>query len=272
MLVKIVRADAQTFGFTSADKTLTYSSLDYEPTDGLTSSAFQGSTGSGVDNLDVFGALTSARITEADLRAGKWDGARITVYAMHLEDPSAGVMTLSSGIIGEVEVENGRFTAEVRSLAQHLKQAVIDLTTKTCRARRLGDARCKVSLAGDKGGVAIQATRTLSSGSGSSLVFGSDSAPTGHYSHGIVKMLDGPNTGVEREVKSHTLNAGNAEITLRRPFPYAVTAGEDALLEAGCDRLFVTCDTEFGNANNFHGEHLLPGNDKVLQVGRAPDA
>ncbi|MCW5936717.1 MAG: DUF2163 domain-containing protein [Fimbriimonadaceae bacterium] len=271
VLVLVTRKDGTKLGFTSADEPVTFGGDVYEPTDGLRHTEIQSRSGNGVDNLDILGSLSSARISGADLVAGAYDGARIAVRVIDRRDVAAGAALLHVGFIGEVTSKNGEFRAEVRSLSHLLKQNVGDVTSKACRVRRLGDAQCKVNLSGNTvGGVPICATKTLSGGSGVSLTFGSDSAPTGHYSNGIVKFTSGPNSGIEREVKTHALSSGNAVIELRTPFPFAVTAGETALLEAGCDRLVATCRSKFANANNFHGEPDLPGNDKVLKRGRPP--
>lgn len=270
VLVLLSRTDGVTLGFTDCDEQISYDGDIFEPSDGLQSSSIAQTANSGVDNLDVGGVLKSARITEADIVAGRYDGCRVLIRLVNRADLTDGDVILLTGIIGEVRVRDGVFHTEVRSLSHLLKQSVGDLTSKTCRVRRLGDAQCKVNLAGSSGGTPLQSTRTLASGSGLNLTFGSDSAPTGFYSSGIVRFTSGPNANIEREIKTHTLSSGNAVLSLRTAFPFAISPGETAQLTAGCDRVFGTCVSKFGNANNFRGEHLLPGNDIVVKMGRAP--
>lgn len=269
VLLLVTRRDGVKLGFTDSDETVTFSGDDYEPSEGLKASAISSSAGSGVDNLDVGGALQSARITETDISAGLYDGARVAVRLVDRTNVALGAAVLLTGVIGEIKVKNGSFYAQVRSLSSLLKQSVGDMTSKTCRVKRLGDARCKVDMDGNTaGGTPIRANKALDSGSGLNLTFASDSAPTGYYTYGVVTFTSGPNSGISREVKSHTLSSGKAVLVLRTAFPFAVTSGQTAQLEAGCDRVFATCRDKFANANNFHGEHLLPGNDKVSKALR----
>lgn len=270
-LIKIVRKDGFTLGFATIDVPLVYDGLTYEPTDGMSASAVESQVGTGVGNMEVIGVLTDDRITEEDVAAGLWGGASVYIYRTDWKNISAGVMTEYRGFIGTIDQSRVTVSAEVDGLAQLQQQTVGWQTSKNCACRRLGNAQCKVVMSGNTvGGVPIRANKTLASGSGTSLVFSSDSAPTGHYSHGTVKFTSGPNTNIEREVKVHSLVSGNAEISLRTPFPFAVTPGQTALLEAGCDRTWLTCKTKFANRNNFHGQAELPGNDKILKVGRPP--
>lgn len=273
LLFRVVRADDQVFGFTSAEKPISYDGTDYLPNEGMASSDIDSTVGSGIDSLSVHSLLiASGEITEADVRAGLWENARIEVRLVNRRDLTMGDILLFAGQIGETKVVPGQVVeAEVRGLAQSLKQSIIVKTSKTCRCRRLGDSCCKKALGGNTvGGTPIQATRTLYSGAGTSLTFASDSAPNGHYRYGIVKFTSGPNTGIEREVKTHVLTSGRAVLTMRTAFPFAVTPGETAILTAGCDKTLGTCRAKFANANNFHGEADLPGNDQVVRIGRAP--
>lgn len=271
LLVKITRADAVVLGFTSHDQDITYSGTTYYASDALSSSAREAKAGTDVDNMDFSGVLQSSHLTEADMAAGLYDGARVISYLVNYTALADGHKVMGTGIIGAVTTEDSSFQAEERSLCQLLKQVAGEQTSVTCRAQ-LGDARCKVNMAGNaQNGSPIRASKSLDSGSGLNLTFASDSAPTGHYNYGAVTFTSGPNTGLSRQIKTHTLTTGKAVLVLRQAFPYAVVAGDVATLEAGCDKTFsASCVTRFANANNFHGEPDIPGNDKMVKVGRAP--
>lgn len=278
-LVKVARDDGLTLGFTTFDRQLDYDDgggeVEYQPSDGISVTAVDSEVGTGVDNMDVIGVLSDDRITEADLDAGLWDGASVTVYCVNWANLANGALTEFKGFIGEIEQGTVSFKCEVRGLSHMLRQVTGWETSKNCIVRRLGNAQCKVNLGGTTvGGVLIRANvdaaGDFAAGS-TELTLGPHSAPTGHYSHGIIKMIDGPNAGLEREIKAHTLTGGNVcELTLRTPFPFAVSVGETALLEAGCDRTWATCGAKFANKNNFHGQAQLLGNDKLLKIGRPP--
>src|SRR5690606_1399097 len=96
--------------------------------------------------MDVAGALTSGAIGEDDLIAGRWDGARVALFAVDWTDPGAAV-ALGEGRIGAVETKGTGFTAELRGAAAALDRPVVEATSPECRAE-LGDRRCRVAMAG----------------------------------------------------------------------------------------------------------------------------
>jgi len=267
-LVRIARTDGVVFGFTSNDVAIVYGGLTYEPVDGLQLTGIVSAVGTGVDNLNGGGFLSSTRITEADIVAGLYADARLEV---RIYDRATAEATnpIVAGYMGEISVADGVFTCEFRSLASRMSTTVGDLTAKNCRVRRLGDAQCKFNLAGTVvGGRSAKATRTVSAASGSTITFASESAPTDFYKYGVVKFTSGLNSGLEAEVKTHTLSAGSAVIELRSPFPFVVAVSDTAELTVGCDRVRSTCVSKFANVANFHGEPLLPGNEVMTTQGR----
>ncbi len=270
-LVLIVRTDGVALGFTSSDRPVTFEGREYVPAAGLATSAIQQTVGTGVDNLDVTGVLSSPLVSAEDLEAGRYDGARIAVTLIDRTAPGLGGVRLLAGTLGEVETTDAGFRAEVRSLSQRLKQVVGDATSPTCRCRRLFDRQCKVDPNGTAlNGAPNRRTRALASGGGATLTFAGDGAPDGHYAFGTVRFVTGRNAGIERDVKAHSNAGGAAALTLVTGFPYPFAAGDQAVLSAGCDRKFGTCGGKFGNANNFHGEEKIPTNDKIGKVGRPP--
>lgn len=267
-LVKLTRTDGFALGFTDSDTAISYGGQDYDPTSGLASTAISTGVGTGTDNMEANGFLTSDRITEADIVAGLYDLARVEV---RIYDRESGEATdpIMSGPLGEISFSDGVFKTEVRSLSSRLNMVVGDVTCINCRNRRLGDAGCKFNLAGTVGGTPAQSSRTVDVASGLSITFLADSAATDFYKYGVVKFTTGDNAGISREVKTHSLSSGKAVIGLRQAFPFAVSPGDVATLEVGCDRTIATCRTKFNNEDNFHGEPFLPGNEKMTQQGRA---
>src|SRR3546814_17308261 len=69
---------------------------------GMTPSAIERREGLDPDTMVVAGALTSGAIREDDLIAGRWDGARVALFAVHWADQAATV-ALGAGPIGAVE-------------------------------------------------------------------------------------------------------------------------------------------------------------------------
>lgn len=271
MLVRVTRRDGLVVGMTSAQSAITYDSTTFEPQVGLASSAIEQSAGTGIDSIDVDGFLTSDVITEIDLEAGLWDGAAVELLLVNRSNLAQGHVMLMKGSLGQVTIDDHGFRSEVLGLSNLLKQNIAQRTSPTCRCRRLGDSQCKISMVGNAvNGHAIRQTVTVSSVASDLQFVANSSAPTGHFASGIVRCEDGANAGLEREVKSHTKVGSTAEIELHIPFPFVIEVGDEVRLEAGCDRSLARCRDYFDNANNFHGEPFLPGNDKITQAGRAP--
>lgn len=120
-------------------------SVTYAAASGYTPSDIAGADDLSVDNLEVSGILTSPSITEADLNAGIWDHAAVTIFLVNWADLTQGAMILRSGTLGEVTVERNTFKAELAGVNQAYKRTVGELTAALCRAS-LGDSRCKVPL------------------------------------------------------------------------------------------------------------------------------
>jgi uncharacterized phage protein (TIGR02218 family) len=255
-------------GFTSHDRNIKLREADhthvvYRAKSSLDASAVRTETGSGVDNLEVIGLLQDDRISEDDLHRGIYDGAAVWLFLVNFRNLDAGRITLLRGNVGEVNWTGSGFRAELRSLAGRLQQQIGEMTSSQCRVRALGDNRCKVNLDD------FQETHTCDEVTDPyRLRFGGDGHASDYYTYGRLVGTDGVNEGYEREVKDHSHDGGGAHIILQRPFPYNVAVGDHFILEAGCDRRFPTCKNRFDNVVNFRGEPHIPGNDKLLKLGR----
>ena len=70
---RVTRRDGEVFGFTDHDRDLTVGGQVYGAATGYTRSAIAGNAGLSVANLDVDAILDANAITDADLRAGRFD-------------------------------------------------------------------------------------------------------------------------------------------------------------------------------------------------------
>lgn len=262
---RVERLDGTIFGFTGHDKTLSIDSVDYEAGASVDASALRNQIGTGTDNLDILGLLDSNAITETDLKAGLYDGALIEVFLVNWADLTMGRLLLLKGTIGQITFSDGKYVAELVGLMQRLGQQIGELTSPTCRVKQLGDTRCQVNLASFTfAGKVVDGTPAPSR---VEMTFASTTEASGYFDYGTVEFTTGPNTGIVREIKRHTLVAGEALIELQEPFPFDVTAGDQATLIAGCDRRFATCKAKFDNVVNFRGEPHLPGTDSYIRRG-----
>lgn len=250
----------EVMGFTDHDRTLSFDGVTYEAETGFTATEIESSLGLAVDNAEASGALSSARLSEARLAAGDFDGAAVELWRVNWQAVDQRLL-LKRGVVGEVTRGRGFFTAEVRGLSHALNQAKGRLFQYGCDAL-LGDARCGVDL--DSPDFSAEVAVNACSERRHLVVSGAQGFAAGFFAQGTWRFLSGANAGRQGQVKFHRLRAGGAEIELWQPLPSAAAAGDRLLLRAGCDRQFATCRAKFDNAARFRGFPHMPGDDFVM--------
>lgn len=252
---RLARRDGVALGFTTHDRDLTIDGLSYRSSPGMLPSAVRRTSGLEASTMDVSGALTSAAITERDLETGRWDGARVAIFAIDWEAPGGEQLALGRGELGAVSIEAEGFTAELNGPAAILDRPVSEATSPECRAR-FGDTRCRVDLAHHRRMSAVTAVVD------ESIIDVADTEPAANaYAYGRLRWIDGENGGLSSAI----LSSAGDRIMLREPPPFAIAAGARIELTEGCNRLFETCRDRFANAENFRGEPHLPGNDLLTR-------
>lgn len=269
---RVTRRDGTVLGFTEHDRDLILAGppVAGRPFAGLTfraASGFQASdaeTGAGLaaEASEIAGGFSSAAIHEADLAAGRYDGARVETFLVDWQDP-ARHMLLRAGEIGEVTRAGGAFRAELRRLTHALDQVKGRIYGHRCDAV-LGDGRCGVDLDGsDAGGsslrgeaevVAVLDERRL-------RVAGLQGFAARFFRHGILTFSQGGNAGLSTDIEDHRRQDEAVELTLWLPMPLPVAVGDRFSIVAGCDKSFATCRTKFANQLNFRGFPHMPGSD-----------
>lgn len=251
---RIERRDGVAIGLTDHDRDLYIAGVTHHAAPGMTPSAIKRSDGLDTDTMDVAGALTSAAITEGDLLAGRWNGARVQLFAVNWQAPGGDRVPLGEGTIGAVETRDNAFTAELRGASAAFDAPVVEETSPECRAE-LGDKRCRVAMAGRRQLVRITA------GTESSITVDQVEPSANAYGLGLVRWLTGANAGLESAVA----RSDGAVLTLRQP-PYAAAVpGVLIEISQGCDKSIATCADRFANAENFRGEPYLPGIDLLTR-------
>ena len=255
----------ETLGFTDHDRDLSFDGTIFEASAGFTGSEIESSLGLAVDNLEAKGALQSARLSEARLKAGDFDHAEAEVWRVNWQDTSQRVL-MRKGHIGEVTAGGQAFEAELRGLSHLLSQNKGRIYQFSCDAA-LGDARCKVNLAA----LAFSAAGSVLQAGGASLVLGGISFADDWATRGVIRFDSGAGAGRSLAVKRHRLVAGETRISLWAVPGFAVMAGDAVTLIAGCDRQFSTCRAKFSNAVNFRGFPHMPGTDFVTAFASEGD-
>ena len=139
---RITLTSGEKLGFTDHDATLGFDGTTFEAAAGFTGSEIESSLGLSIDNLEVNGALQSARLDEARLAAGDFDHAAIEIWRVNWQDVAMRVVQ-HKGHLGEVTTGAGAFEAELRGLAHVMNQPKGRIFQFGCDAL-LGDGRCGV--------------------------------------------------------------------------------------------------------------------------------
>jgi hypothetical protein len=340
--------------FTDHDADLVIDGETYIAVQGYNASDLKSSSDLNPDTLDIIGILNTSAITEDELFAGFWDGAEFRIFYVNWSDLTQGSMIERQGSLGEVTVDRGKFTVELRGRMQNYAVQLGRVESPSCNAN-LGDARCKVDLdatdsngslfrktgvtdgaspdgltlyasdrteagptdtrdvtgvtnadpgvvsyaspfdppliegeavvlSGIVGPNLINTTTIVRNPGDTSFELGIDTSDTsaypgyvsggkvtrlgdsGFFDFGLVTMIGSgnPNAGISREVKSYV----PGQFVLQQAFPYEVTAGDEYIATAGCDKSLATCRDRFNNVVNNRSFPYLLGTDKIVQVGR----
>ena len=252
----VVRRDGQAFGFTDHDRPLEVGGHGYEPQSGFTQTEARETLGMAVDAVDIEGALSSPVLEEADIVAGLFDGAEITTLLVNWRQPGQFAQ-IRKAVIGKITLADGRFVAELESVAASLDKPNGRNLRRECDAR-LGDGRCKVNLgAGPFNGAG---TALSINAAGTVLVAGLDAFPAGWFSLGEATWTSGALAGRKSTVLDHriTMEGMLLAFAAHEAMP---SPGDTFAIVAGCDKRFETCKAKFANPLNFRGFPHLPGND-----------
>lgn len=264
---KVTRTDGVVLGFTDHDRDLVVDGLSYRASSGFRRTAIRSSASMAVDNLDLEAVLDSEAITDADLRAGRYDRAEVEVFLINWADPAMGVLRLRRGWLGDVTIRDHMAVAELRGLMQALTRQAVELYTPECRAD-LGDHRCKVELGPytrKARVVEVQDRRSFTI----ELLEGQDplEPAAGYYDGGVLTWLSGANLGLRMEIRA--LDAATGALTLFLPMAFQIAADDQVSFYPGCDKRLETCIHKFDNVLEFRGEPFVPGQDELY---RYPDA
>ncbi|WP_018184143.1 DUF2163 domain-containing protein [Kaistia granuli] len=261
---RLTRKDGVVLGFTDHDRDLVFDGVTFEAATGLAASEASAETGMVTGGMEVAGALTSDRLSEAELAAGAFDHARIETFLVNWAVPEERLL-LRVGHIGEVLREDGAFRVEIRGIAAALDEPQGRVFRAVCDAD-LGDIRCKVDLddpAYRGGGTVVAASdgRRFS-------IAGLDGFAAGWFERGVLQWANGANAGRRAVVKADRSGADGRQIELWSAMTAPIGPGDGFIITAGCDKRFGTCREKFANALNFRGFPHMPGNDFALGYAR----
>lgn len=265
--VECVGAFAGTvLGFTDLDADITYDDGNgpvlYLASNGASMERLQASADLTVDNTELQGWVSDTGITEAQIRAGLFDFARVRVYRVNYLDLSDGHEVVATGTCGETTFSANGWKTEFRSLVQQLKQPQSTLYSLTCRAKYgskpigTGGEQPEEKYPCGKDWVWVSGTVTDVDTDEPDRIF-TDTGVTeddGHFAPGVVQWLTGNNAGEEMEVDSQESDI----FTLALDLSYPIEVGDTYRVRQDCDKTRTMCKDVHDNLVNMRAEIFIP--------------
>jgi len=252
---KLIRRDGTVLGFTDHDHDLAFGSTTFLAASGYQASDCDDANGLSAPSSDVAGALTSDVISETDIAAGKYDGARVELYLVNWAQPSQHIR-LKVLEIGEITRTSSHFRAELRGLAHRLSQTRGRIYARRCDAA-FGDSRCGKNAAAFTLFGAILSAPDATRAS----VSGLEAHAGGTFRYGLLTFTSGVNDGISTDIENHVRSDGSVTLIFWLPLPARPSPGDTFTIVAGCDKSFATCKAKFANGSNFRGFPHVPGAD-----------
>lgn len=254
---RVTRSDGQVLGFTDHDRDLAFGGTHFSAASGFQASEVESALGLSVEGAEVAGAFSDAAISERDLAEGRFDGARVELFAVNWAAPDDHLL-LHVHELGEVTRAGQAFRAELRSLAHRLDAVKGRVYGRRCDAD-LGDARCGVDLSDPQ--YRAEGTVIAATGKAAVLVSGLDGLEPGWFRHGFLHWTAGANAGLKVEILDHRVDADGVRLDFWMPVANRPEPGDAFTVTAGCSKSFETCRKKFSNQLNFRGFPHLPGSD-----------
>jgi uncharacterized phage protein (TIGR02218 family) len=253
------RRDGARFGFTDHDGPLVVEGVTCRAATGLTAGALQSATGLSVDNVEAAGALSDEAITAADLRAGLWDAAEVSVWLVNWADP-AQRQCLFAGRLGEIGWGEGAFRADLRGVSEALNRVRGRVYQARCDAV-LGDGRCRARVRDAR----FSAEVPLEAVSGESLLVPAiERFAGGWLVRGTVEVLDGPSKGAVATIRKDVRQGARRRLVLWESLAMRPEPGTRLRVTAGCAKTAKACRVKWDNFANFRGFPHVPGEDWLL--------
>jgi uncharacterized phage protein (TIGR02218 family) len=254
---RLTRADGVIVAVTQHDRDLTFDGTLFVAAQSFVGADHEREVSLASDRTALSGALKIGAITESDLTLGRWDQAKVEAFWVDWTSPS-DFIPMWTGMVAGASWRGSVFELDIVGPETLLNRDIGRVYSRTCDAV-LGDARCKVDLAG--------AGRTISATIAGVV---SDRAVTmampagktaSDFKSGVFSIITGAAASWQCDIARIDANTTVWQLSLSRPLPIAPQVGDTIRIIMGCDKSFATCKTRFANALNFRGQPTLPGDD-----------
>ena len=264
----ITRTDGVVLRFTSHQFDLRIDGQVYVANAGFAASAYASSDDDQADNQDFLGIIDSHLITDADIKNGKYRGAKVRTFVVNYNNIAAGQIKIGNGEIAEVALQRGVWMPKYKSEIDKLAQQVGEVLSPVCRVP-LGSAECGVDLS------SYTVSGSVESATDARVFVDTARIESDNwFQFGILTWTSGKNTGLSQDVKRNI--QAIATVELKQPMPNVIEPGDQYSMHAGCNHLLKAdgdtwgapytghCRSKFNNVANFRGEPECPGVDRLL--------
>lgn len=253
--ILITRKDGTLLGYSDHDKDVTYNSLVYKPSPALKKISLNLRNNAEVSNQEIL-ATWNVDLDEDDLKNGLYDDALIDVFRMDYTNVSAGIIIVFRGSLGLIQWTDEGFRADIHSIMRQLQRKIGLTYTAKCRFKLFQQASpISVGACTLNEGSFTYSTTVNTVSNNLNFAINSIGQPDDWIANGKIRFTSGLNNGVEYTIKSFKSNI----IELFLPTIFAINNGDTALVFAGCDKTFDTCQKKFNNEINFGGfPHIKP--------------
>ncbi len=269
LCLRIVPVTGASIYLTDHPHDLTMSGHTYLSTLGYEFTGYSATAGFAPGSLDLQGISGVAGISRAQIAAGLFDGAVVSVFATSWSAPIEDEEPIVRGLFGKARLEDDRYVIDGLSLIDALNTARNDQFTAQCP---------KVFLSQGFGGCLVPAAPNTVTGSLTSV---SDAAlftdtargeSSDTFAAGTIRFTSGPNAGLKAlEILSF---ASGGVIATFEPFYYLPQVGDSYTMVRGCRKRQQDCELRQGlsgpynNIVNFGGFPWVPTNSVYGQWGQ----
>jgi len=257
---KVTRQDGVVRGFTDHDRDLVFDGVVFGASTGLDAAALQQTTGLSVNNGQAMGALSDFSLSEADIRAGRYDRAEVVAWLVNWQAPEERVVQFA-GTLGEIRRVGGAFEAELRGLSEALNRPVGRAYHKACSAV-LGDTACGFDVLAP--GYFVERPMGANDTAEHFEFAGLVNFEARWFQNGYLRVLSGAAAGLGGVIRSDGFRDSVRVVDLWQALAVAPVAGDLLRLEAGCDKRAETCRLKFHNFLNYRGFPHIPGSDWAM--------
>ena len=265
---RIVRQDKLILRYTTHNRDLSIGGFTYTPASGLQDSATERQDSLRESNKEIRGAIASDAITEEDLRAGKYDDARITEFVVDYRYPDAGSVILSVFIIAGIEFDDGVWRAQLVSQKFRLTKTKGRRYNRTCDVTFGDAATCKVNRTAISRSESVTAFVNRRQVDVTAATLAVDQQANNYWKRGTLFFRSGPLQGFSFKIQNslYTASPQKLRVTTYLNLQADATSGDSVTLIPGCDHTKSGGCTRFLNRPNYHGFSYIPGSDGVFET------